>query len=218
MGKLINLKGQRFGRLVVIDFVEIKNHKTLWLCKCDCGNIKVMSTASLRSFHTQSCGCLQKEIFGSLNRTHNLSGNKCGNHLYALWKSIKYRCYNKKNKSYKNYGGRGIGVCEEWKNDFKKFYDWANANGYKNEKLPNGLNKWTIDRIDNDKDYSPENCRFITNREQAQNKQNSLTYEEKHKICPICGKEYLVKAKNGAKTCSRHCGAIRRNKIRYAKL
>jgi hypothetical protein len=97
-------------------------------------------------------------------------------------------------------------MCDEWKNDFVSFYEWAIANGYKEEKTPKGVNILTIDRIDNDGIYEPSNCRFVTNAVQAKNKRKSIPKERKHKICPICGKEFEVKQLKGAITCSRECG------------
>lgn len=143
--------------------------------------------------------------------THGLS-NKCGR-LYPLWKSIKYRCYSKTSKDYPRYGGRGIVMCDEWKNDFKKFHDWAIANGYKEEKTAKGLNILTIDRIDVNGNYCPENCRFVTNDVQAKNKRDTLTVDERYSVCPVCGKSYEKKKRNGSKTCSRSCGF----KFRYMK-
>lgn len=136
-----------------------------------------------------------------MKKKHNLA-NKCK--LYRIWKSIKYRCNNPKCKSYKNYGGRGIKVCEEWKNDFIPFYNWSMENGYREETLPNGLNKWTIDRIDNNGDYEPSNCRWVTNKEQSLNKRTSIPLENKNKICPICKKQFFTNNIN-KKTCSVEC-------------
>ena len=141
-----------------------------------------------------------------LGYKHGLS-NKCGR-LYPLWKSIKYRCYCKTSRDYKNYGGRGIVMCDEWKNDFLSFHDWAIANGYKEEKTDKGLNILTIDRIDVNGNYEPSNCRFVTNAEQAKNKRNSIPIEEKFLKCPVCGKQFVKKQRNGQKTCSNHCGRI----------
>lgn len=137
-------------------------------------------------------------------KTHGLS-NKCGR-LYPLWKSIRYRCYSKTSKDYHNYGGRGIVMCDEWKNDFVAFHDWALANGYKEEKTDKGLNILTIDRIDVNGNYEPDNCRFVTNAVQAKNKRRCMAKEEKYVSCPVCGKEYVKKQKNGSKTCSYSCG------------
>ena len=212
----IDLVGQKYGKLTVLSYAGRKQSgknqkKTMWLCRCECGNEKVIAGRELRNGHTTSCGCTHKKMVGALNRKHGLSAN-CGR-LYPLWKSIKYRCNNPKNKSYKNYGGRGIKVCEEWQNDFKAFYDWAIEAGYKEEKTEKGLNILTIDRIDNDGDYCPENCRWITNAEQSRNKRNSLSDEERYAVCPVCGKTYKKTQRKGSKTCSRECGY----KLRYMK-
>lgn len=97
---------------------------------------------------------------------------------------------------------------DEWKNDFLSFHDWAIANGYKEEKTDKGLNILTIDRIDVNGNYEPSNCRFVTNAEQAKNKRNSIPLEEKFLKCPVCGKQFVKKQRNGQKTCSNHCGRI----------
>lgn len=139
-----------------------------------------------------------------MKKKHGLS--KKSGRIYQLWKSIRYRCYSETSKDYKNYGGRGISMCDEWKDDFKIFYDWAISNGYNEEKTDKGLNILTIDRIDVNGNYEPNNCRFITNAEQAKNKRNSLTKEERYKICPICGKNFRLSKRNGSMTCSYECG------------
>lgn len=210
-----NLTGQRFGRLVVLERAE--NHiskngskEIRWKCICDCGNESVVIGRNLKRGTTTSCGCYHNEMLAAMKRKHGLS--KKHGRLYPLWKSIKYRCYSKTSKDYKNYGGRGIKMCDEWVNDPKAFCDWAIANGYKEEKTDKGFNILTIDRIDVNGDYSPDNCRFVTNAIQARNKRNTIPDEERYKICPICGKEYEVSRRNGAKTCSRKCGMILRFK------
>lgn len=210
MSKRIDLTGQKYGRLLVLERAEDHITKsgtriTRWKCKCDCGSETIVSHANLRSGTTTSCGCLHKEIVGALNRSHGLS-NKCGR-LYPLWKSIKYRCYCESSPDYKNYGGRGIVMCDEWKNNFVTFHDWAIANGYKEEKTEKGLNILTIDRIDVNGNYEPSNCRFVTNEVQAKNKRKSIPTENRYRTCPICGKMYVVKQRNGSKTCSYSCGA-----------
>lgn len=207
----IDLSGKRFGRLVVLEYAGKKKsgsqNKTLWKCICDCGNEKITDGGALHSGHTTSCGCLHKEIFGALNRKHNLA-HKCN--LYSVWKSMNGRCKNPKDKSYKNYGGRGIEVCEEWQNDFKAFYDWAYSVGYNENKTDKGINILTLDRINNDGNYCPENCRWVSNLEQANNKRNTMTNEERYNVCPVCGKKYKKTQRNGSKTCSKSCGAKRR--------
>lgn len=172
--KIINKK---YGKLTVIKFIErteritkkgTKNgYKYFFLCKCECGNTKVVEWKKLKSGNTKSCGCIRKEKTSQMAMKHNLWQSK----LYTRWHQIKNRCYNKNYNRYKNYGGRGIVICDEWKNDFKAFYDWAMNNGYK-ENL-------TIDRIDINGNYEPNNCRWITNYEQQHNKRNNklLTYK-----------------------------------------
>lgn len=189
MGKFQDLTGCRFGRLTVIKRVE--NHisksgqqKTMWLCKCDCGNETIVSMEHLKK-DTISCGCYKKENTIKIFKKHGLSGSrleKCYNHMIS-------RCYNKKNKAYKYYGGRGIKVCDEWLNDNKKFFNWSINNGYKYN--------LTIDRINVNGNYEPNNCRWATNKEQAQNKRNNIFIEynnEKYCLkewCDILGLSYV---------------------------
>lgn len=200
--------GQKIGRLYVLrrsDDYLCSNGKRIvqYVCLCDCGNQTIVKKPQISSGKTKSCGCIQREKIASLKTTHGLS-NKCGR-LYPLWKSIKYRCYCETSRDYKRYGGRGIAMCDEWKHDFKSFYEWAIANGYKDEKTEKGLNILTIDRIDVDGNYCPENCRFVTNLVQARNKRNTLSNEERYVVCPVCGKTYEKKQRKGANTCSRSC-------------
>ena len=200
--------GKKVGRLFVVgradDIISQDGKRTIrYKCLCDCGNETIVRKAQIAKGGTRSCGCIQKEIAAERQRTHGLS-EKSGR-LYPLWKSIKYRCYSKTSKSFQNYGGRGIEMCDEWKNDFKAFYDWAIENGYKEEKTSKGINVLTIDRIDVNGNYCPENCRFVTNDVQAKNKRNSMTYSEKHAVCPVCGKEYERLSRKGHDTCSRTC-------------
>ena len=188
MANKVDLTGKRFGRLVVLEQAEYHIDKKgrkirMWKCKCDCGNETIVRHGGLQRGTTTSCGCFHKEIVGSLNRTHGLSAN-CGR-LYPLWKSIKYRCYNKNSKSYSQYGGRGIAMCDEWKNDFLAFHDWAIANGYKEEKTDKGLNILTIDRIDVNGNYEPSNCRWATNSEQQLNKRNNHIVYYKGDYIPL---------------------------------
>lgn len=166
MGKIIDLQGRRFERLTVKQYVGInKDHKASWLCVCDCGNSVVVSGKSLTSGNTKSCGCLRSERCSDLKRKHGKKGTR----LYVVWKTMKQRCYNTNHIHYKYYGGRGIKICDEWRDDFQAFYDWAMTNGYDDEAM---YGKCTIDRINNDGDYCPSNCRWVDMATQNRNKRN----------------------------------------------
>lgn len=156
--------GKRFGRLVVIEeSKERQNNGSIrYLCKCDCGNMKNINGVALRLGKTVSCGCYNREIITK-------DECKADMPLYGIHHSMKQRCYNTNDKAYKNYGNRGIKVCDEWKDDFEAFKKWSLENGYKK-----GL--W-LDRIDNDKNYSPDNCRWATPKEQQRNKRTSRFVE-----------------------------------------
>lgn len=177
MGKIVDLKGQRFGRLLVIEYNgKSKTGKAKWLCRCDCGNEKIIISTSLKQNETKSCGCLRKEIVSHTAKKH-AKHNKTKTRIYRIWSSMKQRCYYKSLKQYKNYGGRGIEVCEEWKKDFMNFYNWAMNNGYE-EHL-------TLDRIDSNKNYCPENCRWATYKEQENNRRNNRKIFYKNDIYTI---------------------------------
>ena len=148
-----DLTGMRFGRLIAIKYVG----KSRWLCKCDCGGTKVTRASSLKSGYTKSCGCIGGHT------THGLSHTR----LYQTWCNMKSRCYREGSTHYAHYGGRGIKMCDEWKNDFKAFYDWAMANGYDPKARGHEL---TIDRIDVDGDYTPDNCRWTDASTQCRNR------------------------------------------------
>lgn len=166
MGKFQDLTNRRFGLLTVKNRVENdKFNKPQWLCQCECGKCIVVSTARLTSGNTKSCGHLRAT---NHYKKHGLKGNR----LYSTWKGMKNRCCNVNNVSYRNYGGRGITVCDEWKNDFQAFYDYVSD-------LPHfGEKGYTLDRINNDGNYEPSNVRWATAKEQRSNQRKVLYYGE----------------------------------------
>lgn len=152
---MINLVGERYGRLTVVEFDRLQNHKTYWKCVCDCGLTVIATGNNLRSGNTKSCGCLHREKateVGRQNATHGESHSK-RTRLYTIWCGMRQRCSNPNRAAYKLYGGKGVKVCDEWSN-YSDFKDWATSNGY--------ADNLSIDRIDPSKGYSPDNCRWIT--------------------------------------------------------
>ena len=147
----VDLTGQRFGRLTVIrrDGTDNSKKNAMWLCLCDCGKTARTTSTRLRNGHTQSCGCfaLERMLEGGEKTRFATTHGKSRTRVYHIRYGMLVRCYNTKEKKYPLYGGRGITVCDEWKNNFSAFYEWAMANGYRDD--------LTIDRIDNDKGYCP---------------------------------------------------------------
>lgn len=160
-----DLTGQRFGRLTAIGIDDRGTRKTYFLCVCDCGTVKSIRADSLLSGAVRSCGCMKREQ-DKLNLAGNHSHGMSGTRLYKIWQGMKKRCYNKHDARYSRYGGRGITVCAEWKDSFPAFYAWAIRNGYADD--------LTIDRIDNDKGYAPNNCRWATVQEQCRNRDTNI--------------------------------------------
>lgn len=182
--KYITVPGQRIGRLTIIREIYLikKGYKQRYAeCICDCGNKVTPRVTSLFDGNTISCGCVQSEIgFNSFKH------GQCSTPLYYVFTCMKNRCYRKELPDYKNYGARGITICNEWTHDFMLFYNWAMANGYKK-----GL---TIDRIDNNKGYFPENCQFVSRQIQCNNKRTNHLIEynnEKLSMMDFCRKYNL---------------------------
>lgn len=156
--KLDDLTGQRFGKLTVLRRAVVEGNKTIWCCKCDCGNEVNVSATNLKRGRTHSCGCYKKEQSKLRHLTHGCSKN---NRLYRIWICMRQRCFYEKNDNFNYYGGRGIIVCDEWKNAFEPFQQWALANGY--------ADNLSIDRIDVNGNYEPANCRWVTMAVQNKN-------------------------------------------------
>lgn len=171
----INIIGKKFGRLTVIRLSHKKQiykdgkkdgNILYYLCKCDCGKECVVLKGNLTSGNVKSCGCYQKEVNKKTKTKHGLSLTR----LYRIWFCMINRCYNNKNDNYPWYGGKGITLCDEWKNDVKNFYNWSMKNGYKDN--------LTIDRIDVNGNYSPENCRWVDMKHQCNNRSCNMLYEK----------------------------------------
>lgn len=178
MGRFKDLTGQKFDRLTVIKRAGTsKSGKVLWLCECSCGerNQITTTTSNLITGNTKSCGCLAKESASRTGKANTIHGDT-DTRLYRIFRGMKDRCYNSKNKDYARYGGRGIKVCEEWLNDYITFKKWAISNGYQED--------LTIERKDFDKDYCPENCEWISMSQQQRNKSSNrvMTYNGESKI------------------------------------
>lgn len=187
-----NLVGKKFGKLTVIEqhgFTKPNKYGqryAIWYCKCDCGNYVERTTDVLKRGKS-SCGCAQRDNLKKMslgNTKHGLSKSR----IYGIWKNMINRCYREKDIHYQAYGARGIKVCDEWKNDSSKFFEWAFANGYRDN--------LTIERIDNDKDYCPENCTWIPKEQQPKNKRQNIliTYKGKTMCASDWAKETGINA------------------------
>lgn len=176
MSKLIDITGKQFNDLTVVKRVEnAKGGVAVWKCLCVCGNTTLVRGSNLKNGAVKSCGCRLKK--NERARTHNMSKTR----IYREWASVKNRCYNSHSKSYKDYGGRGITVCEEWRKSFEAFRDWAFANGYSDN--------LTIERIDTNGNYTPKNCKWIPRNEQQGNRRMCYSFDykgESHNLADWC--------------------------------
>ncbi len=174
-GSLKDITGQRFGRYIVLAFAGIRGrNRTFWKCRCDCGTIKDVSGDSLKSGDTKSCGCLHVETARAQGKSHRKHGMK-DTKEYAIWSAMKRRCNLKTDRAYKWYGARGIKVCQRWQQSFEAFFSDMGPK-------PKGK---SMDRIDNNGNYEPGNCRWATWAEQGNNRRGTKLYEFRGEMLPM---------------------------------
>lgn len=171
MSKFIDLTGQTFGRLIVVERATNSNTgKVRWLCKCECGGVIVAFSCNLGSGYTRSCGCYRQEKSRAMHIIHgdNCRGKESAR-LYRIWRGMRGRCKYDTQISYPHYGGRGIQVCLEWLNSYPAFRDWATSHGY--------ADNLSIDRKDVNGNYTPDNCQWVTEKQQCNNRRSNVTYD-----------------------------------------
>ena len=191
MSDKIDMTGRVIGRLLVIEECgRNARGEVLWRCRCECGNEVIVRGSDLRNEHTTSCGCYRRECAVEANTTHGM----CKTHLYSVWKDMLQRAGVYKGASEetkRTYQDRGITVCDEWL-VFENFRDWALSHGYSDD--------LEIDRIDNDKGYCPENCRWVSRRENVNNRRNTIHLEDGTPLAMFCSKVGIQTRENGKET------------------
>lgn len=172
-----DLIGQRFGRLTVVAYIPPEKRTARqynWWCRCDCGNEIKANASKLKGGLQQSCGCLKRELQHTFIADKTRKYKHSNKRLYGVYQSMMNRCYDARNREYENYGGRGIEVCDEWRNNYDTFAEWAWNSGYD---ISAKWGECTLDRKDVNKGYTPENCRWITNQEQQNNRRGNVLLE-----------------------------------------
>ena len=211
MPKKIDLTGHRFGRLLVISECGRNGGHVLWLCRClgkngdDCGKEVIVLANDLRRGHTQSCGCLSRELVRERNTTHGCTHEP----WYNTYEGMMQRCGHREGApecNLRNYRDRGITVCEEWRNSPRAFGEWLLSHGWRN-----GLQ---IDRIDNSQGYCPENCRVVTRRDNLNNKRNTLRLDDGTSLALLCTSIGIETCEGGITSQKYHriCEMWRRNR------
>ena len=195
MRKKLDLRGQKSGKLTVLrENGRDKHNKVLWLCRCECGKEIVVLGSSLRNEHTTSCGCYNRERVVEARTTHGMYKTR----IYSVWRDMLKRVGVRKGASEevkRSYQDRGITVCDEWL-VFENFRDWALSHGYSDD--------LEIDRIDNDKGYCPENCRWVTPKENMNNRRNTIRLEDGTSLAMFCSKVGIQTCENGKTTKQYH--------------
>lgn len=174
---MLDLTGKRFGRLTALYRDSSKQGKVYWICNCDCGNQTSVYASKLNIGETKSCGCIRKEMLSARRKKHGFTKTT----LHNAWINMKTRCNNPTHNEYERYGGRGITYCKDWEK-FENFMKWSLDNGFQEIKDKNGRNLLSLDRINNDGNYEPSNCKWSTRIEQARNKCSNVNYEYNGKI------------------------------------
>lgn len=172
MGIILDLVGERYGRLTVMSKADTTSRKTKWNCRCDCGGTALATSSDLRGGNTSSCGCLRRDVTRARSVTHGMTNSV----EYHTWSKMKERCNNPNIESYQYYGANGIRVCSRWENSFENFYA---------DMGPRPSDQHSIDRIDSSRDYSPDNCRWATTTEQSRNRSITLTVDFRGERVPF---------------------------------